>query len=457
MALSAASALRVTARAWRLLLLVAVIGALGGWGVATALPSRYRATAYLLGTTAGRDPIASTLLIGESTVYARLATDPNIIGPALRQAAIPIDPVHLGRYVSAAADPNSPLLAITATTGNRARSAQLANVVGQRVAQYSGTFANDTGYGLSVLAGAVPPAGAVGPGAKTLALAGAIVLLLLTMSALVVRADYRAAGTGRPEPVTKRPRSRVIRHRWKLVAVATLIGVGAGFATATVREPTYRATAYLIGVRSSLSPIDSSLLIGESKAFARVVDDPSVVGAALDRAGGHIAPNQLRTRVVPSTDANDPVLKITVSAHHATEAAVLANAVATSVSAYSKALTAKTGYQLNAFEQALPPTSPNGPGRAVLAALWGATGALVGLAIVFVVFGADEDDARAAPASGEECEPGDVPPDAVAHDLGLSGAAAGAPSVHPVLVLTTDPRGAGRRGERGARAHGPRR
>jgi capsular polysaccharide biosynthesis protein len=387
MGLTAGSALRVVARAWKLLLAVVAIGALAGWGISAVLPTRYRATAYLLGTTAGPDPIASALLVGESTAYTRVATDPSITGPFIRQAGIPIDPARVSQYVSAAADPNSPLLAITATTAHPQESAKLANTVADRVAQYSVTFADDTGYELSSFAKAVPPPGAAGPGPAALVGGGAVVLLMITVAALVVRADSAAE----EQAVVRRPRARTLRHAWKPLVIAIVLGIAAGLTTTAVREPTYRATAYLVGVRSGTPPIDSSLLIGESKAFARVVDDPSVVGAAVDQAGVHIASNRLRARLTPQTDANDPVLKITASARNATGAALLANTVADSVAAYSRTLTQKTGYQLNEFEQAVPPASPSGPGRVLLTALWGAAGALVGLALVFVV-----SDARGA-------------------------------------------------------------
>jgi len=134
-------------RSWRLLAAAMLVGALAGGVTSLVLPARYRATAYLLGGKAGTDPIDSTLLIGESAVYARVATDPTVMGPALHQAGLAIDPVHLGRFVTAAADPNSPLLAITATTGSASEAAALANTVARRMASYSQGFAQDTGYG----------------------------------------------------------------------------------------------------------------------------------------------------------------------------------------------------------------------------------------------------------------------------------------------------------------------
>ena len=178
--------LRVLARRWYVLLIAAVIGGLVGLGLATTRSTRYRATARLLGHAVKGQQIDASLVNGSARVFQYVATDPDVVGPALRGAGLNTDLLKLSSVITATPSSDTPLLAIAATDANPDTAARLANTIAGAVSAYSRSLAARNGYQLDLLSAASKPTSPLGPGTMLFILAGVSLALLLAVFVLVI-------------------------------------------------------------------------------------------------------------------------------------------------------------------------------------------------------------------------------------------------------------------------------
>ena len=119
------------------------------------------------------------------------------------------------------------------------------------------------------------------------------------------------------------------------------------------------------------------------------------------------------------------MLEIKATTDTASQCVQLANAVAKAIATYSSSLSPGTGYEMQAFRSATPPTGAVGPG-AVLFALAGVLLGLLGAVIAIVVIG----EIREQPSAGHASPP----------PVGASPAAAAPPpAATPPLFVAPPP------------------
>ncbi|MFI2781010.1 lipopolysaccharide biosynthesis protein [Streptomyces sp. ALB3] len=159
-------------------LLGAVCGLLHG---VLARPE-FAATSYAV-VTAGKD-IDPAAALGYAQSYGRLATSDATLTYAKGAAGEPVS--ELRTHVRSETSPDSPMIAVTGTSADRDRAADIANAVTEAVVVSSGHVAKDTGVKLIKFSHAVPPVDPVSPsvplgtavGAAAGGLTGGLVLLV---------------------------------------------------------------------------------------------------------------------------------------------------------------------------------------------------------------------------------------------------------------------------------------
>ncbi|MFE2018954.1 YveK family protein [Streptomyces sp. NPDC059499] len=159
-----------------------LLGTAAGLSYGLLAPTEYASTSYaMVAADKGIDPAAA---LGYAQSYGRLATSEATLVYARGAAGEPVR--ELRTHVRAETSPDSPMIAITGTSENRRRAADIANAVTEAVVVSSGHVAKDTGVKLLKFSHAVPSAEPVSPsvplgtavGASAGGLIGGLVLLV---------------------------------------------------------------------------------------------------------------------------------------------------------------------------------------------------------------------------------------------------------------------------------------
>ncbi|WP_069173851.1 YveK family protein [Streptomyces griseus] len=183
-----------------------LLGAACGLGYGLAAEPVYASTGYAVVTAGkGTDPAAA---LGYAQSYGRLATSDATLSYARGAAGEPVG--ELRTHVRSETSPDSPMIAVTGTSSDPRRAADIANAVTEAMVVSSGHVAKDTGVKLIRFSHAVPPAGPVSPsvplgtavGASAGGLAGGLLLLVRP------RPGRRGAAAQVPAPAQAGPAAR---------------------------------------------------------------------------------------------------------------------------------------------------------------------------------------------------------------------------------------------------------
>ncbi|WP_326696090.1 lipopolysaccharide biosynthesis protein [Streptomyces sp. NBC_01754] len=159
-----------------------LLGTACGLGHGLLATPQYAATGYAVVTAdKGIDPAAA---LGYAQSYGRLATSDATLAYAHGAAGEPVR--ELRTHVRSETSPDSPMIAVTGTSSDPDRAADIANAVTEAVAAGAGHVAKETGVKILALSHAVPPAAPVSPsvplgtavGASAGGLTGGLVLLV---------------------------------------------------------------------------------------------------------------------------------------------------------------------------------------------------------------------------------------------------------------------------------------
>lgn len=188
---------------------------------------------------------------------------------------------------------------------------------------------------------------------------------------------------------------QVVRARWRMIAVITIVCVAAVAALVYRATPTYRSsTQVLLSASSGTSASDlvsgSTFISDRLQSYTQLVDSPALVlQPVINQLGLDVTPSTLAKRVDASAPLNTTLIEIDVTDSEAARSAQIANAIATqfskAVGNQQKAAGAKTGpVQVTVTEQATAPSAPIAPNKKVdlLAAL--VAGLILGLVLAAV-------------------------------------------------------------------------
>ncbi|NEB53467.1 lipopolysaccharide biosynthesis protein, partial [Streptomyces griseus] len=167
---------------WWPLPVCVLIGTVSGLSYGALAADRYEATSYAMAVAEGEtDPSAA---LGYAQSYGRLTTSDATLSYAQGAAGEPVR--ELRSHVRSETSPDSPMIAVTGTSEDRRRAADIANAVIEAVIVSSGHVADDTGVKLIKFTHAMTPDRPVSPsvplggavGAATGGLLGGLVLLV---------------------------------------------------------------------------------------------------------------------------------------------------------------------------------------------------------------------------------------------------------------------------------------
>ncbi|WDG27124.1 lipopolysaccharide biosynthesis protein [Streptomyces sp. CA-278952] len=159
-----------------------LIGTASGLSYSGLAADRYEATSYAMAVAEGEtDPSAA---LGYAQSYGRLTTSDATLSYAQGAAGEPVR--ELRSHVRSETSPDSPMIAVTGTSEDRHKAADIANAVIEAVIVSSGHVSEDTGVRLIKFTHAMTPDQPVSPsvplgaavGAATGGLLGGLVLLV---------------------------------------------------------------------------------------------------------------------------------------------------------------------------------------------------------------------------------------------------------------------------------------
>ena len=191
---------------------------------------------------------------------------------------------------------------------------------------------------------------------------------------------------------------RLLVRRWIFLVIAAVIGGAIGIGISATRPTKYASSAFLLGHATGDHPADSSLVASSAKVYARAATDPGVIASELRNEQVTLDPTRVAQYVTAIASPDTPLLEIKATTDTASQCVQLANAVAKAIATYSRSLSPGTGYEMQAFRSATPPTGAVGPG-AVLFALAGVLLGLLGAVIAIVVIGEIREQPSAGNAS----------------------------------------------------------
>lgn len=187
---------------------------------------------------------------------------------------------------------------------------------------------------------------------------------------------------------------RVLRKRWWIVAVATILGGLGAFAVSNTMTPIYHSTASLyFSLRTASSGSDinqgSAYTQAQMLSFARLASSSVVLDRVADDLDGDLTTNQLRRLMSVTIPQNTVILDIRVGSADPERAALIANAVADSlIDAVDEVApdtdegdATVTARSIDPASPAIFQTSPNKQQDAMLGAIIGFLAASVGVVL----------------------------------------------------------------------------
>ncbi|MFJ6935535.1 lipopolysaccharide biosynthesis protein [Streptomyces sp. NPDC101132] len=190
--------------AWWPLPACAVLGLAAGGAYGVLKAPEYAATSYVVAVPDETTEPATAL--GFAQAYARIATSASTLAYAQPRAGIPAR--QLRTRVRAETSPESPMIAITGTSGKASEAADIANAVADALSLSSNQAAKNTGVQLLLFNQAVAPSEPASPSATVSAAvglcAGGLIggLVLLTRPGGRRRDGSVPAAEAAPAPVT---------------------------------------------------------------------------------------------------------------------------------------------------------------------------------------------------------------------------------------------------------------
>ncbi|WP_327088954.1 Wzz/FepE/Etk N-terminal domain-containing protein [Nonomuraea sp. NBC_01738] len=174
----------------------------------------------------------------------------------------------------------------------------------------------------------------------------------------------------------------VLLRRWWLQIVAVLLGISAGLLFSALKEPVYTAEAYVVVVADDKSNIEQATNFAQ--AFARIVTQPGIIGAAVRPGLPAQTVDQLQQVVRVSASPDAPLIRLGASSAQPAHAAIQANAVAQALISYANLHAADTGVRIANLSTAASPGEPSSPNLGLNLAVGTAAGCLLG-ALFFLI------------------------------------------------------------------------
>lgn len=191
--------LRVLARRWRWVVVLALVGLMGGYGYASAQRPVYEATAQLFVSVEGTSNTATDLQQGNTfttqrmTSYTDIASGPLVTKPVVKEQGLLMTPEELGEKIEAVSPVDTVLIQLTVSDIDAERATRLANASARELAtviqdlERSSAAAGKSPVRATLTRPAIEPAAPVSPDVRRLAVLGLLAGLILGVAAAVLR------------------------------------------------------------------------------------------------------------------------------------------------------------------------------------------------------------------------------------------------------------------------------
>lgn len=178
-----------------------------------------------------------------------------------------------------------------------------------------------------------------------------------------------------------------LRRRWLFITTLALLGASIGFVLGLNSPKMYKATSSVF-VSTQRGSTTTELVQGSTftqnliQSYAKLAKMPSVLSPVITKLDLQTTPEQLADAVSAETPLNTVLIEIVVTDESPTKAALIANAVSSSLATTAQALSPKTtngipAVTMQQVEQAQAPSNPFAPDKRFMAL----TGFALGLAV----------------------------------------------------------------------------
>ena len=181
----------------------------------------------------------------------------------------------------------------------------------------------------------------------------------------------------------------VLRKRWRLIVLCTLLAVAASLLATLAATPIYQASAQLFvststGVDSNVSGLNQGGQFAQQrvKSYADIVNSPAVTEAVIEELGLGISPRRLAGTIEATAPLDTVLINVDVTNADPRQAQRIANSVAEQFTTVASDLETPTGQQSSPVKVSVVRTAdlPQGP-VSPRTKLNIALGLLVGLAV----------------------------------------------------------------------------
>jgi succinoglycan biosynthesis transport protein ExoP len=181
---------------------------------------------------------------------------------------------------------------------------------------------------------------------------------------------------------------RVLRKRWKLVALCVLVGLGAAAAISWTATPKYQASTQLFVAAKDTSGDISSLQAGGQftqsrvQSYADIISSPDIAQAVAAQLNDGLSARQIASEVAASAPLNTVLLNVHVTDRFPARAQAIANAISDEFASYAAQLETPPGanvspVKVTVVKRAGLPKTPVSPRKKLNLAL----GLIIGLAV----------------------------------------------------------------------------
>jgi non-specific protein-tyrosine kinase len=194
--------------------------------------------------------------------------------------------------------------------------------------------------------------------------------------------------------LTLREYARLLRKRWLLILVLTLLGGGAAAGASYLATPVYQATTQLfVSASSGGSGITDAYQGGlftqqRVKSYAQIIDSPKVLAPAITQLGLTMDPNELAKHVTATAPLDTVLIDVKVDDTNPKQAMDLANTISAVFAGQVAGLETTSGgtapVKVTTVRDATLPLTPITPRTKINIAIGALLGLLAGIAFAIL-------------------------------------------------------------------------
>ncbi len=146
---------------WKIVALLAALGAVAGYGYVLLVDPTYVARAYVIAI--ARDPGNSAAAVSYAQTFAKIVPQGDVVNAPAGASRGEVSPAELRRQVQTSTSPDAPVIEIAGSANTAAHAAELANAMAGGLIGMAKRQSADTRINLVLLSAADPPTDPASP------------------------------------------------------------------------------------------------------------------------------------------------------------------------------------------------------------------------------------------------------------------------------------------------------